>query len=60
MPRHKLLKSELLYYALEGAKRTRAVQYRIRTKEERIVIDKDIAEIERRIKLVEIAERKKP
>jgi hypothetical protein len=61
MTRHKLSKADLLDYALEGALTRKGLQddsqgaYDDYYEE----LEKDIAEIERRIKLVEIAERKK-
>lgn len=54
MPRtqHKLDKLDLLQYALNGAKTERAINYEFYDPEERELIDKDIKEIQRRIKIV--------
>ena len=59
--RHRLSKIELLRYALDGARVERGLNagnpdY---TAEDWALLDNDIAEIERRIKLVEIAEQRK-
>jgi hypothetical protein len=59
MTRHKLPKADLLNYARDGARTYRAINYEVLLDVEIETVEKDIAEIERRIKLVEIAERKK-
>lgn len=51
--RYKLSKSHVLQYALDGARTTKALNYEVMNDEERNVIDKDIAELQRRIKLVD-------
>ena len=56
--RHTLSKIDLLQYALDGAKLERGLAQDM-TDEESDLLDKDIAEIERRIKLVNIADAKK-
>ena len=57
--RHTLSKPDLLEYALSGAVTERGLWSGQMTKDEQELLDKDIAEIERRIKLVEIAEKRK-
>lgn len=59
MGRHQLSRLDLLEYALDGATTRRGVQSGNLTEEEEELLDKDIAEIERRIKLVKTAERNK-
>jgi hypothetical protein len=59
MARHRLSKADLLYYALDGARTVRGLYSGALTGEEERELDKDIAEIERRIKLVELAEERK-
>jgi hypothetical protein len=56
--RHRLSKRDLLGYALDGARFERGTADHL-TDDEYDDLSKDIAEIERRIKLVEIAEQKK-
>lgn len=55
-PRYSLPKADLLLYALEGAKTRRGVSTLSDDEEYRFLLDRDIAEIKRRIKLVCIAE----
>lgn len=59
MARHQLSKADLLEYALDGATTRRGVQSGNLTEEEEDLLDSDIAEIERRIKLVKAAEERK-
>ncbi len=61
MTRHKLPKLDLLDYALDGAVTRRGIGSGQMTDDEADDLDRDIAEIERRIKLVLIyAYRKEP
>jgi hypothetical protein len=53
--RHTLNKLEILEYALTGAVTERGLQSGNMTESEEETLDKDIAEIERRIKLVNAA-----
>jgi hypothetical protein len=53
---HKLSKLELLEYALEGVITRRGTQSGSLTETEKDLLDSDIAEIKRRIKLVKLAE----
>jgi hypothetical protein len=53
MPRHSLPKADLLNYALEDALTRRGVMPGNLTEEEEDLLDADIRELERRIKLVE-------
>ena len=55
MSRHKLPKLDLLEYALSGAVTERGLQSGNMTDSEKEHLDSDIAEIERRIKLVKLA-----
>lgn len=55
MSRHKLPKLDLLEYALSGAVTERGLQSGNMTDSEEEHLDSDIAEIERRIKLVKLA-----
>lgn len=57
MARHQLSKLDLLEYALNGATWQRGEQMGNLTEDEEDLLDKDIAEIERRIKLAKAAER---
>lgn len=57
--KHQLPKLALLQYALDGAITWRGLNSGNLEPEEENVLDKDIAEIRRRIKLVEAAERRK-
>lgn len=59
MNRHRLSKADLLQYALSGAVTERGLWSGAMTDEQADDLNKDIAEIERRIRLVEIAERRK-
>ena len=59
MARHRLSKAALLDYALDGARTVRGLYSGALTGEEERELDKDIAEIERRIKLVNLAEERK-
>lgn len=59
MARHQLSKLDLLEYALTGVTWQRGVQSGNLTEEEEDLLDSDIAEIERRIKLVKAAEERK-
>lgn len=58
MGRHQLSRLDLLEYALDGATTRRGVQSGNLTEEEEELLDKDIAEIERRIKLVKAAQQR--
>lgn len=57
--RHRLSKLDLLQYALSGATTERGIFSGDMTEEEEDQLDRDIKEIERRIKLVKLAEDKK-
>ena len=59
MSRHTLSNLDLLRYALDGAHTELAINYERLDDDEREILNKDIAEIKRRIKLVEIAEKRK-
>lgn len=58
MAKHKLSKLDLLEYALDGATTRRGVQSGNLTEEEEDLLDGDIAEIERHIKLVKAAQQR--
>lgn len=55
MPRHRLNKVTLLYYALEGAQTLHGISFGHMDDREKEMLQRDIREIVRRIKLVEIA-----
>lgn len=57
--KHTLSKADLLEYALSGAITERGLWAGQMDEDEQELLDKDIAEIERRIKLVAIAEKRK-
>lgn len=59
MSRHTLSNLDLLRYALDGAHTELAINYERLDDDEREILNKDIAEIKRRIKLVELAEKRK-
>ena len=59
MSRHTLSNLDLLRYALDGAHTQLTINYESLDADERETLNRDIAEIKRRIKLVEIAEARK-
>ena len=59
MARHRLSKAALLDYALEGALTTRGLYSGELSYEDEELLHRDIAEIERRIKLVNLADERK-
>ncbi len=59
MSRHTLPNLDLLHYALDGAHTQLVINYERLDEDEREILNRDIAEIKRRIKLVEIAEARK-
>lgn len=60
MPRHRLPKADLLDYALDGARTRRGLMSGALTEEEEDLLDADIRELERRIKLSEAAQKRQP
>lgn len=59
MSRHTLSNLDLLEYALDGAHTQLAINYERLDDGERETLNRDIAEIKRRIKLVKIAQERK-
>lgn len=53
--KHQLPKRDLLEYALEGARAHRGINFERMSNDELELNEKDMAEIQRRIKLVDIA-----
>ena len=58
-PRHTLSKLEVLQYALDGACTHRGLYMGAMDEEEEELVDKDIKELQRRVKLTKIAEERK-